>query len=89
MQFVRRPYLAAPGDVERGVRDNPVEPCTKSLFNIEPVKGLVDADKRFLHRILGVFMHRDDRPRNRVGPFLVHPDQLRERPLVPALCGDD
>jgi hypothetical protein len=89
IQLVRRPNLAAPRDIQRSVRDDPVQPCPKRLIHMEPVERLIRPQESFLHRVFGVLVSRDDRTRNRVRSPLVQLHQLTKRALITTLCGDD
>lgn len=81
--------LLASGDVERGIRHDPVEPGTKRLVREEPIERSIGMEEAFLHGILGVFVREDDGARHGICATLVQPHQFRERLGLTALRRDD
>src|SRR5438105_13267038 len=75
--------LASPGQIERRVGDNSIQPRPERLRGVEPIKRLIRAQKPFLHRILGVLVCQDDRSRHDVRSPLVQTHKARETSLVP------
>ncbi len=86
MQLVRCSDLSPPRKIERGVRDDPVQPRPEGLFQIEPIERLIRPDECFLDGILRILMYCDDCPRHSVSTLGVYPDKHAERRLV-ALLG--
>jgi hypothetical protein len=74
--------LSAAGQVERRVGDDSIQPCPESLSRIEPVEGLVGAQKTILHCVFRVLVRHDDRARYYVRPSLVQTHETRKTPLV-------
>ena len=77
--------LATPGQVERRISDDSIQPGSEGLRGIEPIQRLIRPQKAFLHCVLGIFVGQDDRPRDYVRAPLVQAHEARETPLIPLL----
>ncbi len=77
-QFVGVTHLAPPSEVQRGIADDPVEPRPERLIGAEPTQRPMGMQESFLHGILGVFMRKQNRPRNGIGALLVAAHKLRK-----------
>lgn len=82
-ELLRVPYLSPPGQIERRVCDNPIEPRGERLCRIEPIDCLISAQEPLLHRILGILVRVDDRARYHVRPPLVQTHEPGKTPLIP------
>ena len=82
-ELLRVPYLSPPGQIERRVCNNPIEPGGEGLRWIEPVDCLIRAQEPLLHRILGILVRVDDRARHHIRPPLVETYETGETPLIP------
>ena len=81
-QLLGRPDFSAADDIQRSVRDDAVEPRSKSLRWIEPFKRSPGPDEAFLYCIFRILVNSHDRPCNEVRPPLVHTHQTREGSVV-------
>ncbi len=84
-ELLRIPYLSAPGQIERRIRDDSIEPCPESLRGVEPVKRLMRPQESLLHRIFGVFVSHDYRASHDVRAALMKTHESGKTPLVPTL----
>ena len=84
-ELLRIPYLSAPGQIERRVRDDSIEPCPESLRGIKSVKRLMRPQESLLHGIFGVFVRHHDRASHYVCAPLVKTYEPGKTPLVPTL----
>jgi hypothetical protein len=80
------PHLFPASQIERRICDDSIEPGAESLCRVEPVEGLVRAQKSFLNRVLSVLVGHDDRSRHYIRSALVQPHEPGKTPLV-ALSG--
>lgn len=87
VQFISRAYLSAPREVQRRVRDDPVQPRSESLLKVEAIESLICPHERLLYCVLSVFMHSDDCPRHSVSTLGMQPDEHAKRCLVAPLGG--
>jgi hypothetical protein len=89
-ELISRPDFAPSRCIERRIRDDAIQPCAKRLVRTETIERLVRAQKSFLHCILGVLVHRNDRSRDCVRSALVKPNEPSKRRRVTALrCQDE
>jgi hypothetical protein len=80
------PYFLAPGEIQRRVGDDPIEPRTERLSRVEPIESLVCTQKGFLNRVLCVLMGHDDRSGHDICPALMKPHEASKTSFV-ALSG--
>jgi hypothetical protein len=80
------PYFLAPGEIQRRVGHDPIEPRTECLSRVEPIESLVRTQKRFLNRVLRVLVCHDDRSGYYVCPALMKPHEASKTSFV-ALSG--
>ena len=82
MKLFGAAHLPASRQIERGIRNDPVEPGTKCLTGIEPIERLIRANESILYRVLSVFMDGDDSPSHEVRASLVQAHQAREGVMI-------
>ena len=87
VQLIGGPHLSPASQIQRGVRDDAVEPGSERLIQIETVQRLVRPHERFLNRILRVFVYRDDRPGDSVSALRMQMNEYSKRPLIASLGG--
>ena len=87
MQLIRCSYLSASSEVQCRVGDDPIQPRSKSLVQIETVERLIGPHESFLHRVFSIFVYGNDRSRDRVRALGVKPDEHAERRLIARLGG--
>jgi len=75
-------HLLTPSKIERRIRDDSIEPGAECLGRVEPVEGLVRAQKSLLNCVLSVLVGHDDRSRHYVRAALVQSHEPGETPLV-------
>ena len=66
VQFVSRSHLSSPCEVQCRVRNDPIEPRSERLVQIEAVKRLISSHERLLHSVFSIFVYCDNRSRDRV-----------------------
>ena len=81
-QLLRASHFAPPGYVQRGIRDNAVEPWTETLRRVESPNRLVRSNESFLDRVLRVLVNRYDRPGDEIRALLVQTHQTREGVVI-------
>lgn len=82
-ELLRISDLPAASQIERRIRDDPIEPRSESLRRIEPVKRLMRAQETFLHRILRILVRHDNRACYHVRAPLVKTHETGKTPFVP------
>ncbi len=87
MQLVRCSYLPAPREVQCRVGDDPVQPGSKCLVQVESVERLVGPHKSFLHSVFSIFVYGNDRSCDCIRALGVKPDEHTERRLITLLGG--
>ncbi len=87
MQLVSSSYLPTAREVQCRVGDDPIQPGSECLVQVEPIKRLVGPHKGFLHSVFSIFVYRNDRSCDRIRSLGVKSDKHTERRLIAPLSG--
>lgn len=88
-QLIRIANLSSARNVQRRIRDDPVQPRAKRLIRQKPIEGAVRVQKRILHGILRILMICDYCARHSIRPPFVHPHEFGKRFPPAALSRQD